>query len=185
MKMKQQSVLERDDILLLLLLAMAEGSRHRVASITRIEKLMFLLQNETAFSGKMHEKFPFKPWKFGPFSKEIYEDLDLLASLGLVDIEERELANYVEYTEQDKLMGSELMGSELGEPVVEKIFSLTDRGKKVAEKLRTLVSEKDWQEIASLKRRFESVPLSRLIQYVYHRYPETTEKSVLEHLKAR
>jgi len=183
--MKQENTLERDDVLLLLLLTMAAGPKRRLASITRIEKLMFLLQKETAFSGNMYEKFPFEPWKFGPFSKEIYEDLDLLASLDLVNVEERELANYVDYTEQDKLMGSELMGSELGEPMVEKTFSLTDRGKKVAEKLRSMISEKDWQEIANLKRRFESVPLSRLIQYVYHKYPETTGKSVLEHLKAR
>jgi hypothetical protein len=178
--MKQQTALERDDVLLLLLLAMSDRSKQRLASITRIEKLMFLLQKETVFSGKVHEKFDFKPWKFGPFSKEIYEDLDLLVSLDLVDVEERELANYVDYTEQD-----ELIGSEPGEPVVERVFSLTDRGKKVAEKLRKLISEKDWQEIDGLKRRFESVPLTRLIQYVYHKYPETTGKSVLEHLKAR
>ena len=98
--MKQQTALERDDILLLLLLAMSEKSKQRVAGITRIEKLMFLLQRETVFSGKVHEKFDFKPWKFGPFSKEIYEDLDLLVSAGLVDVEERELANYVEYMQQ-------------------------------------------------------------------------------------
>jgi uncharacterized protein YwgA len=178
--MKQQTALERDDLLLLLLLAMSEKSKQRVAGITRIEKLMFLLQKETVFSGKVHEKFDFKPWKFGPFSKEIYEDLDLLVSAELVEVEERELANYVEYTEQD-----ELIESEPGEPVVEKVFSLTDRGKNVAQKLRSLISEKDWEEIVGLKRRFESIPLTRLIQYVYHRYPETTGKTVLEHLKAR
>jgi uncharacterized protein len=182
--MNQQTALERDDVLLLLLLAMSDKSKQRVASITRIEKLMFLLQKETVFSGALHEKFAFKPWKFGPFSQGIYEDLDLLISARLVDVEERELANYVEYTEQNELSDNPL-GSEPGEPVVERVFSLTDRGKKVAEKLRSLISEKDWQEIAGLKRRFESVPLTRLIQYVYHKYPETTGKSVLEHLKAR
>ena len=103
----------------------------------------------------------------------------------VLDVEERELANYVEYTEQNELSDWIGIGSEPGEPVVERVFSLTDRGKKVAEKLRELISEKDWQEIAGLKRRFESVPLTRLIQYVYHKYPETTGKSVLEHLKAR
>ncbi len=183
--MKQQTALERDDLLLLLLLAMSEKSKQRVAGITRIEKLLFLLQKETAFSGKLREKFEFKPWKFGPFSKGVYEDLDLLVSAELVDVEERELANYVEYTEQNELTDWIGIGSEPGEPVVERVFSLTDRGKKVAEKLRDLISEKDWQEIAGLKRRFESVPLTRLIQYVYHKYPETTGKSVLEDLKAR
>lgn len=173
--------LDKEDVLLLLLSAMSgSGAKEKVSSITRVEKMMFLLQNETTFSDRVVEKFAFQPWKFGPFSKEIYEDLDLLSSLDLVNVEERELANYVDYTEEDHLIGGED-----DEPVVEKVFSLTDRGKRVAEKLRGHISEEDWSEIIRLKKRFEGVPLTRLIQYVYHKYPETTQKSVLEHLKPR
>jgi DNA-binding PadR family transcriptional regulator len=178
--MAQEATLERDDVLLLLLLALSKGGTSKVPSITRIEKLMFLLQEETGFSGKLRDKFDFRAWKFGPFSKEIYEDLDLLSTLELVDVEERDLANYMEFTEQD-----ELIESERGEPIIEKVFTLTDRGKRVAEKLKSLISEKDWSEIESLRRRFETSSLTRLIQYVYYKYPETTEKSVLEHLKPR
>lgn len=169
---------EREDILILLLSALSgpEG-RQQVRGITRLEKMMFLLQKETAFSGKLQSKFNFEAWKFGPFSKEIYQDLDLLASLGLVEAEERELPGYVEHSEEIEL--------EEDEPIIERRFSLTDRGLRVAEKLRASVSEGDWREIEHLKRRFERVPLTRLIQYVYHKYPETTSKSVLEHLKPR
>lgn len=110
--------LERDDVLLLLLLALSEGTKQEVPSITRIEKLMFLLQKETAFSGKLPETFSFVPWKFGPFSQQIYEDLDLLVSLDLVQADERELQNYVDYTEEEQLLGSEPE-----EPIVERIFS--------------------------------------------------------------
>lgn len=178
------SNLDREDILLLLLSALSAcGTKERVAGITRLEKMMFLLQKETRFSGKLQNKFKFEPWKFGPFSKEIYADLDLLTSLGLVDAEERPLSSYVEHTEREEY--TRLIEPEEDEEIVEKTFSLTDRGCKVAEKLRTWISEKDWQEIAQLKKRFEKVPLTRLIQYVYQKYPETTSKSVLEHLKAR
>lgn len=177
----QSRHLEKEDVLLLLLLALSDPRRKaKVAGITRIEKMMYLLQKETCFSGRVHEKFDFKPWKFGPFSKEIYEALDLLFSLNLVDIEERELANYVEYTERDALIGTEE-----DEPIVEKLFSLTPRGRTVAQKFKDSVAENDWAELVSLKRRFERVPLTALIQYVYHKYPETTDKSVLEHLKSR
>jgi uncharacterized protein YwgA len=173
--------LDREDILLLLLSALSGcGPKRRVTGITRLEKLMFLLQKETGFSGKFQHKFQFEPWKFGPFSKEIYEDLDLLASLNLVRSEVQELPSYAEFTEEDKLVESEA-----DEPIVQKVFSLTDRGCKVAEKLRDVISDEDWAEVAQLKKRFEKVPLTRLIQYVYHRYPETTSKSVLEHLKPR
>jgi uncharacterized phage-associated protein len=173
--------LDRQDILLLLLSALSGPSAKKpVAGVTRLEKMMFLLQKETAFSGKdrIHD-FNFEPWKFGPFSREIYEDLDLLASLGLVEAEVQELPSYAEYTE-----GGKLIESEDYEPVVQKVFSLTDRGRKVAERLKAgYFSERDWREMEKLRARFESVPLTRLIQYVYHKYPETTSKSVLEHLK--
>ncbi len=174
--------LDRQDVVLLLLSALSGPSGKKpVASVTRLEKMVFLLQKETAFSGKdrIHE-FKFEPWKFGPFSREIYEDLDLLASLDLVEAKVQELPSYAEYTEQGRLIDSEA-----DEPVVQKAFSLTERGRRVAEKLKALLSERDWAEIAQLKRRFEKVPLTRLIQYVYQKYPETTSKSVLEHLKPR
>jgi len=180
----QPSQLDREDILLLLLSALSGPSAKKpVAGVTRLEKMMFILQNETGFSGKLRNKFRFENWKFGPFSKEIYEDLDLLASLGLVDAEERELRSYAEHTEQEEY--NRLIESEEDEPIIEKTFLLTDRGRSVAQKLRTWISDNDWHEIEQLKKRFESVPLTRLIQYVYHKYPETTSKSVLEHLKPR
>jgi hypothetical protein len=181
-KMQNQPFeLDREDILLLLLSALSGcGTKHRVAGITRLEKMMFLLQKETAFSGKLRNKFDFEPWKFGPFSRQIYEDLDLLASLDLVEAEVQELPSYAEFTE-----GNNLIESEVDEPIVQKVFSLTDRGCRVAEKLKAAVSERDWAEVTQLKKRFEKVPLTRLIQYVYQKYPETTSKSVLEDLKPR
>jgi len=173
--------LDREDALLLLLSALSgPDAKRKITGITRLEKMMFLLQRETGFSGRLRQEFHFEPWKFGPFSKEIYEDLDLLASLGLVDAEERRLPGYVEHTELE-----ELVESEDDEPIVEKTFSLTERGRKVSERLRALITEKDWREVEQLKRRFEGVPLTRLIQYVYHKYPETTSKTVLDHLKPR
>ena len=181
---RQPGQLDREDILLLLLSALSGPSaKPPVSGVTRLEKMMFLLQKESAFSGKLKERineFNFDAWKFGPFSKQIYEDLDLFASLGLLEAEVQELPSYAEYTEEDRLVESEEY-----QPVVQKVFSLTDRGRKVAEKLRTFISEKDWREIEHLKNRFERVPLTRLIQYVYQRYPETTSKSVLEQLKPR
>ncbi len=175
---EQSRQLDKEDVLLLLLFSMSgEEAKESVASITRVEKMMYLLQEETEFSSKLQDRFEYKPWKFGPFSKGIYESLDLLFSLDLLDIEVREL-NYIEYTERDVLTGMEEE-----EPVVEKIFSLTDRGRRVAEKLKSLILEKDWEEFINLRRRFEEVPLTALIQYVYRKYPETTSESVLEHLK--
>ena len=56
--------LDREDILLLLLSALSGPSAKKpVAGATRLEKMMFLLQNETGFSGKLGNKFKFENWK--------------------------------------------------------------------------------------------------------------------------
>ncbi len=180
---EQPGQIDKEDVLLLLLFSMSgEEAKESVASITRVEKMMYLLQEETEFLGKLQDKFEYKPWKFGPFSKGIYEALDLLFSFDLLDIEVQELPNYPEYTERDEL---KLIGMEEEEPAIEKVFALTDRGKRVAENLKGSISKKDWAELINLKRRFEGVPLTALIQYVYREYPETTTESILEHLKPR
>ncbi len=166
--------LDKEDILILLLAASSTTPKGRIEGITRLEKLMFLLQHETHFSGKIKDKYQFEPWKFGPFSKEIYDSLDFLLSCDLVTIEEIDLANYIEYMERRSL--TEVEDKDL--EIKQKIISLTERGHRVAEKLKHLISDTDFKELVSLKDRFLRMPLNRLIQYVYHKYPDYTGESI-------
>jgi hypothetical protein len=69
----------RADWLLLLI-----GSSRRPAGLdpVRIQKGMFLLAQEAALPPQ--QRYPFRPYNYGPMSVEVYRDLDALVARGLV-----------------------------------------------------------------------------------------------------
>src|SRR2546425_1962281 len=76
--------------LILALLYAPDGSGRESAPIlgvTRLEKLLFLLTKEAGLltNADNEERFSFIPHKFGPFSSEVYDEVDFLEALGLVD----------------------------------------------------------------------------------------------------
>lgn len=179
--------LDREDIVLLLVEANERlFGRSAFSGITRLEKLIFLLQKETDFR-KVGELYEFKPHNFGPFSKEVYEAVDFLESCDLIETRERTYASYYANKEESQLLEElnegESLESVVGDDaaVVEKVFSLTAAGRTVAIRLRQLIeglSRNSTQQIDSLVVRYGNLPLSQLIRYVYRRYPETTVKSI-------
>ena len=171
----------KEDIILLLLAApAAKSGSGELSGVTRLEKLIFLAQEEMKGLDDSVEAFKFKPWKFGPFSEEIYEALDMLCNVDLVDVRERKIASYPEFVESEGLVD---VAEQVG--VVEKVFKLTDRGQRVADILQEELPPGVWDAICQLKKRLGELPLTRLIHYVYHKYPETTTESVLDHLKPK
>jgi hypothetical protein len=176
-----QFQIDPEDVVLLLLEANERVLRRaELAGITRLEKLLFLLEKETRFEG-IATLFVFKPHNFGPFSKEVYESVDFLESCRLVRV--REKAHSTIYTRLDeaKLL-SEI--SELDEEpeeagfVKERIFALTDDGRKVANKLRDMVGGEDAAAVDGIVQRYGLLPLSQLIRYVYHQYKDMTVNSI-------
>src|SRR5260370_18448189 len=73
--------------LILMLLAAASGTksvRQGLDGITRLEKLLFLADQETTIPSEVTDPFEFEPYDFGPYSKAIYEAVELLEQAGLV-----------------------------------------------------------------------------------------------------
>lgn len=178
----------KEDLVLLLLAAPGEAPRGegQVAGITRLAKLVFLAQNDLKPVREHTEAFAFRPQKFGPFSEEIYGVADTLCSLGLIDVYERNAGSYPDLEE-----GADLeawaVDDDAEEVVLEKVFTITDRGRSVVDVLRKRgdVPDSLWQSICGLKDRFGRWPLTRLIYHVYQKYPQMTTESVLNHLKPR
>lgn len=87
---------------------------------------------------------------------------------------------------------AELLGeiSESGRPedfsetqvgATEKVFQLTDSGRKVANALRHIIQQRGSSDIGQLDgilQRYGSLPLDQIIRYVYRRYPTMAKKSV-------
>lgn len=187
---KEESIeiqLDPEDIILLLLEANETLlGKHAVGGVTRLEKLLFLLQRETNIE-KMDSFYEFTAHNYGPFSKEVYEALDFLEGFELIQVKERVHSSY--YTNVGEILLLQAISEEEvsetttinSEGVTEKLFLLTESGHKVAKKLRQTIEKrrpKDIEELNGIIRRYGKLPLNQLIRYVYHKYPEMTVKSI-------
>lgn len=134
--------------LLLTLLFFAE----RVDGRTQVQKLTFLTQKET----ELGESYHFVPWKFGPFSRDVWKDLDLLVSEGIV-IE-------IPQGGKDKTVGY--------------LYALTKDGTRlVTDRILKHLDDSMLVQIRKIIENYSQMNLSELLTYVYEKYPEYTEKS--------
>src|SRR5687768_17242060 len=80
----QQGSLKDSDLLLLLLAAPGPtGHGSAVAGVTRLMKLLFLAGQEAGFTHG--ENFEFEPYRYGPFSRDVYGRLRSLITHGLIE----------------------------------------------------------------------------------------------------
>ena len=179
--------IDPEDIILLLLEANHKLlGKEELSGITRLEKILFLLQKETSFE-KVASFYNFMPLNFGPFSKEVYEAIEFLEGCELIQVRDRVHSSYYANVGEILLL-QEISEGEVTEAttgddagVTEKLFSLTKDGHTVAQKLREAIEKrrpKDIEELYGIIRRYGNLPLNQLIRYVYRRYPEMTVKSV-------
>src|SRR3954463_5903144 len=82
-----QPQFEVDDAIVLILGAPTKypALKDGLEGITRLEKLVFLLQKETAVGKLLTEEPDFKAHHFGPFSAKIYQAVEILKAAGLLD----------------------------------------------------------------------------------------------------
>ena len=117
---------------------------------TRFQKTVFLVQEELG----RDLGYKFIPYYFGPFSKELQDDVYRLEKQGFVN---------VEGTAIEDLVTGALVG-------FKKVYKITDKAPVVEldEELKNFVTEK-------LK-----MPLHDLLRYVYVKYPEYTATSLIK-----
>ena len=165
--------LEGPDLVLLMLLAPGAGpaSENRVNGITRLEKLLFLADRESPLPSLVSDPLVFKPYNYGPYSKAIYEAVDLLEDVGLV----RE-----EFAVDGRALDAMEAASVTAESVdgVERRFHLTQDGVLVARRLADAAPQLT-AVMQDVKKRFDHLSLRELIQYVYRRYPEYAAESLI------
>lgn len=168
---------EVDDAVVLLLGAPGNtpATKDRIEGITRLEKLVFLLQEETPVGELISEDPGFEPYNFGPFSKKVYEAIDLLRMAGLVT-ESSSSAS----TPDDLWESEEVVGVESSDPYATRNISLTEDGKRYYAALVADLPTGTDNIVARFKQRFATIPLRQLVRYVYERYPKMTEQSIIK-----
>jgi uncharacterized protein YwgA len=92
------------DLELLLLGVGAKPNRltSGISGITRLQKFLYLLQEEGHVSPN-GDGFEFEPYKAGPYSAKLYDDLEFLENLGLVQSDITAEATAPEAAEIDML----------------------------------------------------------------------------------
>ena len=130
-------------------LALAENLGVRVTA-TRLQKVTFLVVKEFG----LDLGYKFVPYYFGPFSKDLQDDIYRLRNRGLVKVEEEPV--------EDPFTGA-VIG-------LKKTYMLSENAPKVEleGKLRAFLTEK------------LTVSLEDLLRYVYTNYPDYTARSLIK-----
>lgn len=177
------SVENRKDLFLLLLYAPGRTKKEgeSIRGRTRITKLMFLFSQEFWKKYGFNElvaknKLPqFVQYRYGPFSQEIFDDIEFFKHVGFI-ISERseesfpaELEEAVEFLRQISLFDEDVIE---GPSYEAEKFELTPKGLRYAQQLYNSLSSPQKRALIELKTRYGSAPLSTLIRYVYKRYPD-------------
>lgn len=184
--------ISRKEILLLMIYSPVEGREANVPirGRTRLAKMMFLFRKEVWPTFKFDKVIPeemlpeFVPWKFGPFSKDVFADVEFLQNVeflsettgsGPAHPEEALELSYWSGTADPTLADSE---SSIGE-YSEEVFKLSSDGMQYVKEKRLWDDLSDQQQSAlvEFKRKLVNAPLYAILKYVYDNYPEMTNKS--------
>lgn len=176
-----------------LLLALVGASDQPLRGVVRLQKMLFLLEKEKGISRLLRGEHNFEAHRFGPYSREVYDDLEFLENLGLVEsrIVWASAADVAEQAEDQILLVDYVLTSAEGndlKPSGLRVFALLPKGRaKLDEVVRTLSSQGvNTQALLELvqecRRRYDQTPLYELIRYVYQRYPDYAKNSELKYL---
>ena len=180
---------------ILLLLLYSPGQTNEVNETikgrTRIIKMMFLFKEEIQKDFLKNKNveivtFPeFKAYNYGPFSKEIYDDIEFFINNGFIEdsssdentsefeIDEYEvwIDDFLFDDEKDMILGS----------YSEEEFKLTDQGCDWIEaNVFCHLSENQKEILKSFKKSINESSLEGILRYVYLNYKEYAEKSKIK-----
>lgn len=170
--MSDRGPLETDDAIVLLLGA-GSGESDRLDGVTRLEKLIFLLERETPVQNWITEKADFHSWKFGPFSSKVYEAADTLSVAGMI----RDSASSAGTSEDRWEALNALVDERDLDPYTTRTFELTERGRRYYDALLKELPHDAEKTLTDFKSKFARLPLRQLVRYVYEQYPQYTDKS--------
>jgi uncharacterized protein len=174
--MSNDVLFEVDDAIVLLLGAPSRSPalRGRIEGITRLEKLVFLLERETELGRLLTERPDFEAHNFGPFSAKVYQAVETLETADLITDSAK-----LSPTAEDSWETDQLIGDELATTYTTRDFELTELGQQYYTALRAELPPDTEQVLKEFKDKFAGLPLRQLVRYVYKRYPDLTDKSLI------
>lgn len=182
--------LSSKDFLLALLYSPGETSAFNepIMGRTKLTKMVYLFEKEIykQYFKTVNIILPeFEPYHYGPFSKQLFEDLRFFISIGFIETEE----TLVPISSAEKYEVSvdaddndddcwDCASFEASEDDVELKYYLSSSGNKYVEKNIWGIFSGNQQIILSkFKGKINSISLDSLLSYVYNKYPKDATKS--------
>jgi uncharacterized protein YwgA len=161
------------DLVLALLYAPGKTQKagEPIEGITRLQKLLFLLQQGKGPKTLVAQakEYKYRPFKMGPFSEGVREDLQILQSAGLLRTEKLE---YLLTDDTDKSLDeSDQPAKSKFRRVESSRFILTENGLRAAKDLWAGMPPQERDGLAEFKRFFNALTLRQLLIFVYEKYP--------------
>lgn len=160
------------DLMVLLLHASGHQGEDAVRGITRLQKLLFVIEQKLAAD---HSRF--YAYNYGPFNEEVNDAAEALKLQGFLEGPQAVTARRPTFAE---MMASAMARSGPREDAaVAEEFALSDRGHEVAERLRR--SNRAYEQLFSYIRELrQEWDAPDLIERVYDAWPNMAEKSVIK-----
>lgn len=187
---KQEKLTGADYLLLMLYL----DDKKPIRSAVRLTKMMFLFKKEIVPLLKKkgaeinEDTLPnFQAYNYGPFSKDVYEQIGLFESIGFIKV--RDLNVHEEMDEVDdweeKAFIDELTEQSIGYEnrrdgkfMQYKLLKLgTDY---VQSEIEPRFTEDQIKVLMDFKDRINQTPIKAILRYVYAKYPDMTENSLIK-----
>ena len=165
--------IEIDDAVVLLLGAPSSDAAlsGRLEGITRLGKLIFLLERETSLRAYLIDDPNFVAYNFGPFSPRIYQEVATLAAAGL-------LTDSLVAADDTGDSWERLSAIDAAEDVrpedayTTRNFALTELGRRYYDVLASQLPAAALEALARFKDRFAPLPLQQLERHMHENYPE-------------
>jgi len=149
---REFSKITRIDILKMLLYAPNSfgALNSPIRGKVRLQKEIFLAQKALR-DRKIKRLYGFMPYHYGPFSRQLYRDVDWLEQKGLVEVKSYPIDDQGVYRE----------------------FKLTSEGKREVECLLQDREMRDVYDIVKrVKEQYDNMPLVRLVEFTHRAFPE-------------
>lgn len=181
-----KKILGSDYLLLLLYL----NNHESIKGAVRLTKMMFLFCEQITpllkSKGLDSEKLPdFIAYNYGPFSKDVYEQVELFSGIGFIQV--KDLFAEEEMSDADNVVEKEFIDecyedeNELKSDNNYWEYCISERGIGFIEnELLPELTEEQMHILKEFKKKITEMPIKQLLYYVYTKYPDYTQKSLIK-----
>lgn len=173
-----------------LLLLLYINGKEPIKGSVRLTKMMFLFNEQIVpvlkKNGLESEKLPeFIAYNYGPFSKDLYEQVDLFTGIGFMQV--RDLNETEEMSGVDNIVEKEFVDEcyeddeETKSENSYREYCITDIGSGFVEsELLGKLTSSQLGLLRQYKKKITEMTMKQLLHYVYTRYPQYAEKSLIK-----